>query len=161
MQKVARILKSHGTDGRMLVSFTGIDPEETNLKEPVFIFDDGLPVPYFFETFEPHGTSRAYVRLTGVRSLSDADALAGKDLYLEDGDEADEEDFTGWTVLDADGNEAGTVTDLEDIPGNPCLVVRTGNGKEALLPLREELLLEVDADARTLMMEIPTGLLQL
>lgn len=161
MQKVARILKSHGTDGGLLVSFTGIDPEEINLKEPVFVFDDGLPVPYFFLSFKPHGTNRAYVHMTGVRCLRDADALAGKDLYLEAGDEAEEEDFTGWTILDAEGREAGEVVDLEDIPGNPCLVVRTPDGKEALLPLREELLLEVDADARTLTMEIPTGLLQL
>jgi len=145
MQRIAQVLKSNGRDGELLVSFTGIDPEDIDLEEPVFIEFDGLPVPFYFESFTQRGSSRALVRLTGVRSLRDAD---------------EEEDLTGWTVLHADGTLAGTVTAHEDIPGNPCIWVETGHG-EVLIPLHEELVLEVDEEKQTLRMEIPEGLLSL
>ena len=161
MQRIGQVLKSNGRDGELLVSFSGISPEDIDLEEPVFIEFDGLPVPFYFEAFSQRGNSRALVRLTGVHSLTDADELAGAVLYAEDDlYEDEEEDLTGWTVLDADGTKVGTVSAHEDIPGNPCIWVETGHG-ESLLPLREELVLDVDETEKTLRMEIPEGLLNL
>ena len=161
MQRIGQVLKSNGRDGELLVSFCGISPEDIDLEEPVFIEFDGLPVPFYFEAFSQRGNSRALVRLTGVHSLTDADELAGAVLYAEDDlYEDEEEDLTGWTVLDADGTKVGTVSAHEDIPGNPCIWVETGHG-ESLLPLREELVLDVDETEKTLRMEIPKGLLDL
>ena len=161
MQRIAQVLKSNGTDGELLLSFFDVAPEDMDLQEPVFIEFDGLPVPFYFEAFSQRGNSRALVRLTGVHSLTDADELAGAVLYAEDDlYEDEEEDLTGWTVLDADGTKVGTVSAHEDIPGNPCIWVETGHG-ESLLPLREELVLDVDETEKTLRMEIPEGLLDL
>ena len=161
MQRIAQILKSNGRDGELLVSFASIAPEDIDLQEPVFIEFDGLPVPFYFESFTQRGNSRALVRLTGVHNLTDADELAGAALYAEDDlYEDEEEDLTGWTVLDADGTEVGTISAHEDIPGNPCIWVETGHG-EVLIPLHEELVLEVDEQKQTLRMEIPEGLLEL
>ena len=161
MQRIGQVLKSNGRDGELLVSFSGISPEEIDLEEPVFIEFDGLPVPFYFESFTPRGNSRALVRLTGVHDLTDADELAGAVLYAEDDlYEDEEEDLTGWTVLNADGTKAGVISAHEDIPGNPCIWVETGHG-ECLLPLHEELILDVDAKEKTLRMEIPEGLLDL
>ena len=161
MQRIGQVLKSNGRDGELLVSFSGIAPEEIDLEEPVFIEFDGLPVPFYFESFTPRGNTRALVRLTGVRNLTDAEELVGRDVCAEDDlYEDEEEDLTGWTVLDADGTEVGTVTAHEDIPGNPCIWVETGHG-EVLVPLREELVLDVDEQKETLRMTIPEGLLNL
>ena len=161
MQRIGQVLKSNGRDGELLVSFSGIAPEDIDLEEPVFIEFDGLPVPFYFESFSQRGNTRALVRLTGVHNLTDADELASAVLYAEDDlYEDEEEDLTGWTVLHADGTKVGTVTAHEDIPGNPCIWVETGHG-ERLLPLREELVLDVDETKKTLRMEIPEGLLDL
>ena len=161
MQRIGQVLKSNGRDGELLVSFSGIAPEEIDLEEPVFIEFDGLPVPFYFESFQQRGNSRALVRLTGVHNLTDADELAGRAVYADDDLYEDaEEDLTGWTVQDADGNEVGTVSAHEDIPGNPCVWVDTKKG-EVLVPLHEELVLSVDEDAQVLRMEIPEGLLDL
>ena len=140
------------------MTFLGMDPEEINLKEPVFVEFDGLPVPFFFESFTRRGTNRALAHLTGVRSLADADELAGRDVFIEAPDEEDEEDILGWTVLDDTGAVVGTVRDYEDIPGNLCIWVERPSG-EVLLPLHDDLILEVNPDTRTIMLEIPDGLL--
>lgn len=161
MQRIAQVLKSNGREGELLVGFVGMAPEDIDLEEPVFIEFDGLPVPFYFESFTPRGNTRVLVRLTGVRNLTDAEELVGRDVLAEDDlYEDDEEDLTGWTLLDADGTEVGTVTAHEDIPGNPCIWVETGHG-EVLVPLREELVLHVDGQKETLRMEIPEGLLDL
>jgi 16S rRNA processing protein RimM len=161
MQRIAQVLKSNGRDGELLLGFVGIAPEDIDTQEPVFIEFDGLPVPFYFESFTPRGNTRALVRLTGVHSLTDADELAGAAIYAEDDlYEDEEEDLTGWTVLDADGTKVGTVSAHEDIPGNPCIWVETGHG-EVLVPLHEELVLDVDETAQALRMEIPEGLLNL
>ena len=161
MQRIGQVLKSNGRDGELLVSFIGIAPEEIDLEEPVFIEFDGLPVPFYFESFTPRGNTRALVRLTGVHNLTDADELAGAAVYAEDDlYEDEEEDLTGWTVLDADGKKVGTVSAHEDIPGNPCIWVETGHG-EVLVPLHEELVLDVDPEKEALRMVIPEGLLDL
>ena len=161
MQRIAQVLKSNGRDGELLLGFVGIAPEDIDTEEPVFIEFDGLPVPFYFESFTPRGNTRALVRLTGVHNLTDADELAGAAVYAEDDlYEDEEEDLTGWTVLDADGTKVGTVSAHEDIPGNPCIWVETGHG-EVLVPLHEELVLDVDETAQALRMEIPEGLLNL
>ena len=160
MLQVAKVLKSNGTEGELLISFLEIAPEDIDLQEPVFIYFDGLPVPYYFESFTQRGTSRALVRLTGVRSLKDADELAGREVFADYFEEESEEDLVGWTVLDAaSGAVVGTVSDYEDIPGNLCIWVRRDSGDEVLLPLHEDLIRATDPSARTITLSIPSGLI--
>jgi len=159
MLKIAQVLKSNGTDGGLLISFLDVSPEDVDLQEPVFINFDGLPVPFYFESFERRGNNRAIVRLTGVHSLKDADELAGAAVYADYFEEEEDEDLTGWTVLDASGATVGTVSGYEDIPGNLCIYVQTPGGSEVLLPLHDDLVLSVDSQSRRITLEIPSGLL--
>ena len=161
MLTVAQVLKSNGTDGEIILGLRDIAPEDIDLQEPVFIDFDGLPVPFFIESFVKRGSSRALVRLTGVKNLRDADELAGKLVAVDYfSDEEDGEDFIGWTIFNQDGEQIGEVVDYEDIPGNLCLVVDTKEG-QALLPFHEDLVLSLDEESKTLTMEVPSGLLHL
>ena len=161
MLRVAQVLKSNGTDGELLLSFFDVAPEDMDLQEPVFIAFDGLPVPFYFESFTPKGTNRALVRLTGVRSLKDADELAGQAVYADYFEEEAEEDLVGWKVCNADGQAVGTVVDYEDIPGNPCLWVKRPDGEQVLIPFHEDLIVSIDQKTGTLTLNIPDGILNL
>ena len=165
--RVARVLKSNGTEGGILIGFREIDPEDLNLKEPVFITFDGLPVPFFIESFSRKGTNRALARLTGVKNLEDAEELTGKDIFAKseaiDRGDAEEDgltvdDLIGWTLLDAYNEAVGEITDYEDIPGNTCLYVETKNG-QAMIPLHEDLILSVDEESKTISVNVPEGLI--
>ena len=161
--RIARIVKSNGTEGELLVSFKAIDPEDIDVQRPVFIYRDGLPVPFFIEGISPRGKDKALLRLVGVRSLDDAEELAGADIMAR----ADDYDFsedtdglsslTGWTLYDQDGRKAGVISDFEDIPGHPCLYVDTESG-QAMIPLHEDLILSADSSAMELTMKLPDGL---
>lgn len=159
MLAVAKIIKSFGTDGGLLLS-SSVDFESLDFKEPVFITFDGLQVPFFILDFSPKG-SRAVVHLNDVHNLTDAEELVGRTVYadveLEDDDELD---FTGWVIVDR-GRRIGICTGLEDIPGNPCLEVQVECSSESagvLIPLHEDFIVEVDEDSRTLSLNLPDGL---
>ena len=165
MLQVAQVLKSNGTDGELVLGFREIAPEDINLDEPVFIIFDGLPVPFFIETFTKRGNTKALVRLTDINSMEDVEEIAGKAVYVEEDSLPElslEEDgyqaLVGWTVLNGNLIEVGTITDFMDIPNNPCIEVETENGA-VILPLHEDLILSVDPEYQEIIMQIPAGLL--
>ena len=175
MQQVAQVLKSNGTDGELVLGFREIAPEDINLKEPVFIVFDGLPVPFYIESFTKRGNTKALVHLTGICSMEDVEEIAGKAVYIEDDQLPEmsiEEDgfaaLVGWTLLTpADALEeddepalieVGEITDFLDIPKNPCIEVETENGA-VMIPLHEDLILSVDPEYQEIIMQIPAGLI--
>jgi len=152
MLQIAKILKSNGTDGGLLIGVRDIEVGQIDLQEPVFIEYDGLPVPFFIQDLQPRGTSKAVIHLNDIDCLQDAEEVVGRGIFIE-GEWEEEMDFTGWTLLNH-GGRVGTVTGMEPIPGNLCLYVG-----ETLIPLHEDLILSVDPDTRTLDLDLPDGLL--
>ena len=156
MLAVAKVIKSFGTDGGLLLS-SDVDLESLDFKEPVFIVFDGLQVPFFILDYQAKG-ARAMVHLNDVCNLDDAEELVGRTIYADVEVEDDGEmDFTGWTILDR-GRKIGICTGLEPIPGNPCLYVKLANGREPLIPLHEDFVVSVDEATRTLSLNLPEGL---
>ena len=154
MLQIAKILKSNGTDGGLLIGVRDIEVGQIDLQEPVFIVFDGLPVPFFIQDLQQRGTSKAIIHLNDITSLADAEEVVGRAVYIEgEWEEEEELDFTGWTLLNR-GVRVGTVTGMEPIPGNLCLYVG-----DALVPLHEDLILSADAATRTLDLDLPEGLL--
>ena len=170
MLQIAQVLKSNGTDGELVLGFREIAPEDINLQEPVFIIFDGLPVPFYIESFSKRGNTKALVRLTGICSMEDVDEITGKAVYIEEDQLPEmslEEDgfaaLVGWTLLTpAEDEEAlievGEITDFMDIPKNPCIEVETENGA-VMIPLHEDLILSVDPEYQEIIMQIPAGLI--
>ena len=106
MLQVAQVLKSNGTDGELVLGFREIAPEDINLQEPVFIIFDGLPVPFYIESFQKRGNTKALVRLTDICSQEDVEEIAGKAVYIEEDSLPEmslEEDgfaaLVGWVLL--------------------------------------------------------------
>ncbi len=170
MLQIAQVLKSNGTDGELVMGFREIAPEDINLQEPVFIVFDGLPVPFYIESFTKRGNTKALVRLTGICSMEDVEEITGKAVYIEDDQLPEmslEEDgfaaLVGWMLLTpAEDEEAlievGEITDFLDIPKNPCIEVETENGA-VMIPLHEDLILSVDPEYQEIIMQIPAGLI--
>lgn len=159
MLQIAKILKSHGTDGGVLIGLRAIEPQEISLTEPVFIYFDGLPVPFFIEGFTQRGSDKIVAHLTDVRSLDDAEELCGREVYVDSetsDDESEYPDFAGWMVQDK-GVDLGLVSDCEPIPGNFCLYVQRDD-EEIMVPLAEDLVISIDEENGVLNLDLPSGL---
>lgn len=184
MLAIARILKSYGTDGGLLVS-SDVDLESLEKGEPVYIVYDGLEVPFFISACTPKG-SRYILHLTDISTLEDADEVVGRDILADVSEEADGPDFIGWTVYDAAGcdaasaagsaGSAGAAAASAALPGatapssaEPRLVgVVTDDAPipgnyclyvgEVMIPLHEDFIVSADPETRTLVLNLPAGL---
>lgn len=159
MLRIAKVLKSNGVDGDVLVSAPDVALED--LQGPVLIDFDGLPAPFFIESCSRRGTGKYIVHLTDVCNLEDAEELVGRFLMSDEVEEEDDaaQDFTGWKVLNR-GDYVGTVTDCEPIPGNLCLYLKPAeDADEIIIPLHEDLIISIDEDSLTLNLNLPDGLL--
>ena len=159
MLRIAKVLKSNGVDGDVLVSAPDVALEE--IQGPVLIDFDGLPAPFFIESCNRRGTGKYVIHLTDVCNLEDAEELVGRFLMSDEVEEEDDaaQDFTGWKVLNR-GDYVGTVTDCEPIPGNLCLYLKPAeDADEIIIPLHEDLIISIDEDSLTLNLNLPDGLL--
>ena len=96
MLQIAKILKSNGVDGHVLLGVRDIAPGQIDIKEPLFIVFDGLEVPFFIEELVPKGLSKAIVKFDGVDSFQDSEELVGREVFMDaEFEDEDEEDFTG------------------------------------------------------------------
>ena len=166
--RIAKAVKSDGTDGGLVISFLSMNAEDLEISEPVFVYFDGLPVPFFIESFTRKGTNKAVVRLNDIHNYDDAEELVRKDVFIEDESEyEDDTDLVGWTVAtvnaDITGEESGKkaalpavlgkITDFLDIPGNPCIEVGTKNGA-VTIPLHEDFIVSADYETRLMVWSI-------
>ena len=174
LTQVAQAVKSNGVNGELIMHFRDIDPDEINITEPVFIYFDGLPVPFFIDSISRRSNTKAVVHLVDIDSQEDSEEIVGKAVYTEQfSSEAEAEGFgalIGWTlyapVSDQDESdeeeieveEIGEIIDFLDIPQNPCIEVNTKNGA-VTLPLHEDLILDLDPESQEITLIIPDGLL--
>ena len=142
MMRVAKILKSNGTDGGLLIS-SEVDFASLDFSEPVYIPFEGLDVPYFVQSCRERG-SRYIIHLNDVTSLEDAEEMVGREMFADvSAEDDDEQDFTGWSIYDGGdaatfGHSAapvlvGRVTGDEPIPGNSCFCLFICEGR-AVIP---------------------------
>lgn len=166
MLQIAKVLKSNGIEGGLLVSAPEFDLQD--IQEPVYIEFDGLPVPFFIESCRRHGATKYVITITDVCSLKDAEELVGKAVYLDSDDQGSEDempDFTGWTIDCSGSGARGVVSGMEPIPGNLCLYVnlldKAGNktDREVMIPLHEDFIVSADPSRHILTLELPEGLL--
>ena len=91
--------------------------------------------------------SHCLVRLAAIQDKLDTYAL---------------ETWEGWRVVDAQGAVLGEVADVIDNPGQSLLVVNRGDDlPEAFIPLVDAFIVNVDEDAREIVVDLPDGLLTL
>ncbi len=106
------------------------------------------------------------IALEGVRDRSAAEAITGKEIWVErellpEAEEGEHYlgDLVGCSVLDAEGQALGTVIGVEVAGPQAFLTVESPVGRW-LLPAVEAFLSEVDLEGGRLIVEIPEGLIE-
>lgn len=153
-----KVLKSYGTQGAVVTNLCPGDDWDFDAQGPVFIAFDELPVPFFIESIQPKG-GRTIIKFEDIDTLEAAENLVGREISLsmEEDAEDDEPDLTGRLIRNAaDGSEVGRVCEWYDFAGNLCVEIER-DGRRILLPLHEDLIKKVSAEA--IWLTIPDGLL--
>ncbi len=163
---IGRIAKEFGADGELQINLSSEYSIEENIKEPVFVEIDGIPVPLFLKSFRTRGKDKALVVFDDFESSHTASRLIGLSMFVKQAEEVEEEEevglelFIGFTVIDHDLGRLGTIIDFHDISGNPLFVV-DHNGTEILIPVNEDLILKVSEKKKEITFDLPAGLIDL
>ncbi len=170
---IGRVRKAHGITGEVKVSIEDRYLEDFLKNERIFIEMKSSRMPYFISSVR--GESEMIVKLEEVDDRDAAVALHSKEIFLRKQDlipdderefEPEEEDslmyrfLNGYSVVDKTSGPAGVITEVVEMPRQEMAFV-VHNGKEVLIPLNESLIISIDRENRTLLMDLPEGLLEM
>ncbi len=160
---IGRIGRPHGHEGALRLEILDGLHTDLKLEEPVFLLIEGKPVPFFMEELN-EAAQPPIVLFEDMVSDSQARELTGLEVYapknsVEAETEWNSRELIGCRVFNGD-SELGPVTDIIQ-SGLQELLQIDYRGQELLLPLQDELVAHYDAEAKTLVMELPEGLLDL
>ena len=115
----------------------------------------------------------AVVHFSGIDDIDTAKALVGCHVLMKREDmpelaraqaAAHSEGALGWKVFDRTAGLLGTLSRIDDNPGQSLLVVsRAGedDARELLIPLVDEFLVDIDEEGCRIDVDVPAGLLDL
>ena len=169
---VARVVKPFGNEGEVIVALFESFPEDFDMKEPLFVVIDGLTVPLFFDRFEKRGNRKAVALFADFYTEKRVSELVGCELfgsrseigetgYESDDDEDDLlylDELVGFDASLGDGVK-GVIEDFID-SDNPLFLVRIGE-KEIYVPAVDDMIEEIDVEARRVIFDLPEGLIEL
>ena len=161
--KIGRLGKAHGVKGE--VSFQFDDDIFDRVDADYLVLDiDGILVPFFMEEYRFRSDTVCLVKFKGVDTQQRAQELTGCDVFFpralaEERDEMPSlASLVGFAIVnDANGETIGHIAAIDDSTANILFELEDG----MLIPASDELITDIDAEQRTIRMNIPEGLLDI
>lgn len=149
--EAGKIVRTHGVRGELCLEPWADSPEFLlGVKE--FYFDPQGQRPAGLLGSRPH-KGRLLIRLQGVDTVEQGDALRGRVLYLNRDDvKLPEgrfflEDLIGLCAIDGDtGREYGVIAQIIPAPANNVYRIRDGEGRDYLFPAVEHMIKRTDIE---------------
>jgi len=160
---IGRLKKTYGKDGA--IRFTVYDDFQKDLKASshFFVPIDGIFVPFFFDK---KVLPESIFRLNGIDSLEMTTDLVSQPFFLSKNQVSKSEStkaqlqfefLKGYVLIDQNGVKRGEFVDIQAFPMQELGILDSGNA----IPLNENLILDLNHDNRTIIMDIPEGLLNI
>lgn len=162
---IGRVARAHGNRGQVIVNLETDFPEARfTVGRIVLVGAAERPEARRIESVRFH-QGRPIVGFEGVASMSEAEALAGSDIWLREAEVAAlpagtfyRHDLVGCEVRDLRDRIVGRVSRVEGPLERSCLVVDGARG-EVLIPLVEAICVRVAPAERVIVVDPPEGLL--
>lgn len=162
--------KPHGVAGEISAT---IDVEMDLLRNLTCLVSevDGIFVPFFVNACRPKGGNTVLLTIDGINNEMEATLLVNAEIYAlkrDYDDTAVEEDadgypldyFIGFELKDTQGNRLGEIVDVDEQTENAIFIVNRGED-DCMIPAADDLIVEFDVDNKTMIMDLPQGLLEL
>ena len=163
---IGYITKTKGLKGEVQLFFEFDGYEKLDL-DVLFADMNGKMVPFFVESYKLYPNSTGLFYFDDVDHIDKAQALVKKKIYmpLTKMPERGEDDFTyndleGFMVTDETQGELGTIIAVNEYPQQFVATILYKE-KEILFPLNEDMILEINEEEKTLLVDLPEGLLDI
>ena len=162
--KIGRLGRAHGVKGE--VSFMFDDDVFDRVDAEYLVLEvDGILTPFFMEQYRFRSDSLCLVKFCDIDTQSQASALTGCDVYFPralaavcDNDEMSLASLVGYDIIDSSDNAVvGRIASIDSQTANVLFELENG----MLIPATDDLVISIDTDGRTIVMDLPEGLLEL
>jgi 16S rRNA processing protein RimM len=166
MALVGRIARPHGIRGQVIINPETDFPDERFQPGAELFVERGGRLEALVVTAARFHRERPIVGFSGVETMNEAEALAGRELRVPidrlttlPPDTFYRHDLVGCQVTTRDGRVVGPVRDVEGALTGSRLVV-DGPAGEVLIPLVATICIEVEPAAKRIVIDPPEGLLE-
>ena len=164
MYLVGKVLKPQGIKGEIKAEIITSFPEHFTKLTQLYINEDARWQAWSVESVRLTGRF-VYIKFTGIRTRNEAEKLRNRELYIEKSEllplEKDAfyiHDLIGLDVLDEAGRRLGSIEEVENYPANDVYVMRGTDGGEYLIPAVKDVVLQIDLQARKMIIREIEGL---
>jgi len=163
---IGKIVSAHGLSGEVILKHAL--GKKTSFKESEVVFVEqvkGSYLPHFIASSKAKTTEETIMQFDDIDSREKALKLIKKQVWLT------EEEFTkhaaksspiallGFMLIN-EGEKIGIIDEVIEQPHQVLLTIKI-NGKEALIPLHEETLDNIDRKKKEVHVTLPDGLLEI
>jgi 16S rRNA processing protein RimM len=161
---LGKIVKVHGYEGKVSIYLDTDEPQEYIDIDMIFIDISGNLVPYFIDDLSLLN-NKAVVSFMDVDDIDKATTLVNKELYLPlsllpelTGNRFYYHEVKGMNVIDQNFGDLGPISAVLEYPNQAVLQVFV-DGKEVLIPISNEIIINVDRTKNIMTVAAPEGLL--
>lgn len=167
--EIGRLAKPHGINGE-IVAVTEFDADMILSLKCIILNIDGINVPFFINSARPKNHESVLITIDGITTDDKASALCNNTIYalsadLETDDNNDEDvfyakDLIGFCIIE-NGCQIGEIIDIEDSTENALFIIKRSNDNITYIPIADEFIVEICIDSKTVIMDLPTGIMDL
>jgi 16S rRNA processing protein RimM len=163
---LGRISRVNGYDGSVTVKLEKSFVDNIPELESVFLEINGKPVPFFICFSEYQGGDILKLKFEWYASYEKVNEFTGCRIFLTTINEEKQPDnktdsILGFKVILRNKNLIGTVKEIIKNPGNDLLKIISPEKKEILIPFHEDLIAGFDMRKKTIVVDLPEGLIEL
>lgn len=164
MYQIGKIVNTHGLKGEVKVKIETDFPERFDKGNKVFISLNGDYTPLIISQSRLH-KGMQIVKFEGYESINQVEAWKTANLYIQDSQQsvlAEDEfyyhEIIGCDVYTLEEEWLGEVTSILTPGANDVWVVKKENGKELLIPYIDDVVKEINTEAKTIRIYLMEGL---
>jgi 16S rRNA processing protein RimM len=166
MVRIGKIVATHGLQGAAILKHIAGQGDWLKKDDVLFIeLRKESYIPFFVTQAKPANTEEYIINLEDVATVEEAKKLIGRQVYVK-------EDILGnvqadspllWIGFNLVDKEKGGLGAIEDVlqAGPQWLAKLTIEGKEVLIPLVKEMILQVNMRNKFIRMDLPEGLVDM
>lgn len=164
---IGLIAKPFGTSGSLLIRLRDIQADDIKKWDWLFVDIDGLLVPFLIMEYRQVSNDSIVVKFENVDSEQEAGHLRGYDVYIDPNKLKKVKrgltgsvSVKGFKVIDRKLGYIGVAGEVVSEKVNPLLQIYIGN-RECLLPVHEDIILNINDQTKEILITAPDGLFEL
>ena len=164
---LGKVTRKFSFKGELIVFLDTDTPSHYYGLKKIFLKVDNSYIPYFISKISKYKNNSVRVKFEDVKNESQAIELINYEIFLPieelpklEGKKFYYHEVIGFKVIDINHGEIGEITYINDQTPQHLFVVQS-NGKEILIPINDDFILDLDRINKIINLKIPEGLLKI